>query len=925
MESEPGEPGEPGEPCVALGRRRPQTLRTHTNTFSNDLLHALRAFRARQRRTRSKASAELAIETLAQPGVALHWLPSDLLAHICGFLLHADAAAPNAHAGAVPLTLRVRSARAAAESLLRLQRSSKWADASLRALPDDGYDALRFEAMARLHTLRGGIEQLATEARSSAHVRMLRYALTQELLHCAGRDDCPHYCGQWRRDLNAYAAEAGSMGTGADPWSQLTESVRHNLNAPALTSDAIVQLGLGIAPSGRKMPTERIPWMARAAKEGVTLVAVPSAADHAFLYSGGEGGPSNGPDASCVTIVFPEPSTAWGNGRDMVARRRIPLGAALAAVPDLIDPRTVNQVCTARSMTAAADGAAVALVYANHARREMVCLAIQVAEADGAFLDVPVIRCVFLQPCNPQGLAPKVWFRGGTGPSRHDLLSVAQHSHARVRPTESALPMAGYALLKAHGQQVRPEATHRNKAQCAALIIARGLVDATVNATYAVLQTRFGDAVADVPEPLASEFAAGGRAGDATQCEACYALAAKRRSGGRAVPTACSLCAGVAEHGVPAYAPASLDVAPASDGAGAAVLFVPDRLDFMKARRQRAFVWLAPERRGVAVAAVDGAKDDSALANRKRWMKTHDSVRPCASADADEWTPRAVLEVDLFAKTPTQQLGQAVYAYTAALGPHADIFVTHAGRRPVSESMLLMRAHPMGAIEVLAATEWVVLYLPMRTPDETTMPDRCRRFVPTAKLTIPDTGIVWPISRDLGGQWSGDPGAASRLPHALMQFSPCGRWLLMLGGVAAERDDRNDVGLTLLDLGAWLVRVQDVGERADTGPLGLYYPELVGTGPIAATSDGADGASVVRAPGPMSGFHSMPSYGSAGTSARQHLWTAWGEETGMPLDVVWGRSGIWVVPDGRTRDRGCLFLGARSAPHCGVVAGAPRR
>ena len=281
-----------GELCVALGRRRPQALRTHANTFSNDLLHALRAYRARQRRTQPKAGAENAIEALAQPDVPLHWLPSDLLAHICGFLLCADAAPPNTRAGAVPLTLRVRAARAAAEAFVRLQRSSKWADASLRALPNDGYDATRFEAMARMHTLRGGIAQLAREVRSCAHARTLRYALTQELLHCAGRDDCSHYCSQWRRDLNAFAAKAGPTGSAADPWAQLTVSVRDNLNAEALTSDAIVQLGLSTAPSGRKLAVDQIPWMARAAKEGIALVAVPSEADWAFLYgTEANGGP----------------------------------------------------------------------------------------------------------------------------------------------------------------------------------------------------------------------------------------------------------------------------------------------------------------------------------------------------------------------------------------------------------------------------------------------------------------------------------------------------------------------------------------------------------------------------------------------------------------------------------------------------------
>ena len=79
------------------------------------------------------------------------------------------------------------------------------------------------------------------------------------------------------------------------------------------------------------------------------------AADHAFLDSGGEGGPSNGPDASCVTIVFPEPSTAWGNGRDMVARRRIPLGAALAA------EKVAAETVVREAREAAAQEAAMAL------------------------------------------------------------------------------------------------------------------------------------------------------------------------------------------------------------------------------------------------------------------------------------------------------------------------------------------------------------------------------------------------------------------------------------------------------------------------------------------------------------------------------------------------------------------------------------
>lgn len=911
-----------GESCVALGRRRPHALRTHANTFSNDLLHALRAYRARQRRTQPKAGVENAIEALAQPGVPLHWLPSDLLAHVCGFLLCADAAPPNTRAGAVPLTLRVRAARAAAEAFVRLQRSSKWADASLRALPNDGYDATRFEAMARMHTLRGGIGQLAREVRSCAHARTLRYALTQELLHCAGRDDCSHYCSQWRRDLNAFAAKAGPTGSAADPWAQLTVSVRDNLNAEALTSDAIVQLGLGTAPSGRKVAADQIPWMARAAKEGIALVAVPSEADWAFLYgTEANGGPPGTPHAMCVTVVLPEPSTAWGNGRDMTALRRISLGDALAAVPGVLDSHGVDQPCTARGMTAAADGTAVALLYLHHARREAFCLVVHVADAVGAFLDVPLVRRVFLQPCNPQGLMPTAWFRGGAGPDRHHLLSVAQHSYSSVRPPDSAVPMAGYALLKAHGQQTRPSATTRSDEQCAGLIIARALDGATADAAYGVLQTRFGVAVADVPEPLASEFAVGGRSGDATQCEACHALAVARRRGvpveALTVPKACVLCAGVAEYGIPAYAPVSLDVAPASDGSGVAVLFAPDFAGARESKRQRAVVWLAPDRRGVSVRAPNGARF-----NRKRWMKTHDSVRACSDPDADEWAVRAVLEVDLLGATQREfayGLTEAMYTYTVALAPHADLVVTHTGRRPVSEAMLLMRAHPLGATEILAATETVVLYLPMRVPDdEHSALSRCRRFVPTAQLPIPDTGIVWPISRNLNSQWGANPESANRLPHALMQFSPCGRWLLMLGGVAAERDDRNDLGLTLLDLGAWLVRVQEVGELADAGPLGIYHPELAHASGIPTTR-----VARVRAPSPISGFHSMPSYGNAGTSTRQYLWSTWGESSGTPLDVIWGRSGIWVVPDGR--DCGCLFLGARPAPQCAVAAGAPRR
>ena len=910
-----------GEPCVALGRRRPHPLRTHANTFSNDLLQALRAYRVRQRRTPPKAGVENAIEVLAQPGVPFHWLPSDLLADICGFLLRADVATPNAHAGAVPFTLRVRAARAAAEAFVRLQRSSKWADASLRALPNDGYDAMRFEAMVRMHTLRGGVDQLAREVRSCAHARMLRYALTQQLLHCAGRDDCPHYCNQWRRDLNAFAAKAGPAGSAADPWAQLTVSVRDNLNAPALTTDAIVQLGLGTASNGRKLFTDQIPWMARAAKESVALVAVPSEAAHAFLYGGeANGGPPGAPQATCVTVVCPHPSGAWGNGRDMRAQMRVSLGGPLAAVPGLIDPTGVDQSYKARNMTAASDGTAVALLYLHRARREAFCLVVHVADAAGAWLAAPVIRRVSLQPCNPQGLMPTAWFRGGIGPNRHDLLSVAQHSYSSVTAFGAAVPMAGYALLKAHGQQVRPAAAQRSEEQCAGLIIARALVDTDDGAAYAVLQTHFGVAVADVPEPLASEFAVGGRAGDAAQCEACCALAAKQRDGacGRAVPPACSLCAGVAEHGVPAYAPVSLDVAPASDGAGVAVLFAPDFTEARESRRQRAIVWLAPDRRGAAVPTVDDAERDSALSNRKRWMATHDSVRACSSPEADEWVPCAAVEVDLLGatrKTPADGLAETMYTYTVALGPHADLVVTHTGRRHVSEAMLLMRAHPLGATEILAATETVVIYLPTRTPDEAIAHDRRRRFVPTARLEIPDSGIVWPISRHANGQWGGNPGSANRLPRALMQFSPCGRWLLMLGGVAAERDDRNDLGLTLLDLGAWLARVQEVGECTNTGPLGIYYPR------------GTDRVGAPRAPGPMSGFRSMPSYGNAGTSTRQYLWSTWstwGDGSGVPLDVVWGPSGIWVVPDGR--DCGCLFLGARPAPLCGAAAaGAPRR
>ena len=342
-----------------------------------------------------------------------------------------------------------------------------------------------------------------------------------------------------------------------------------------------------------------------------------------------------------------------------------------------------------------------------------------------------------------------------------------------------------------------------------------------------MLQTRSGVAVADVPEPLASEFA--GAAGPATPHSARRPALAVARGGvlveALTVPKACVLCAGVAEHGIPAYAPVSLDVAPASDGAGVAVLFAPDFAGARESKRQRAVVWLAPDRRGVSVRAPNGARF-----NRKRWMKTHDSVRACSDPDADEWAVRAVLEVDLLGATQKEfayGLTEAMYTYTVALAPHADLVVAHTGRRPVSEAMLLMRAHPLGATEILAATETVVLYLPMRVPDdEHSALSRCRRFVPTAQLPIPDTGIVWPISRNLNSQWGANPESANRLPHALMQFSPCGRWLLMLGGVAAERDDRNDLGLTLLDLGAWLVRVQEVGELADAGPLGIYHPEL---------------------------------------------------------------------------------------------------
>jgi len=260
-----------------------------------------------------------------------------------------------------------------------------------------------------------------------------------------------------------------------------------------------------------------------------------------------------------------------------------------------------------------------------------------------------------------------------------------------------------------------------------------------------------------------------------------------------------------------------------------------------------------------------------------------------------------------------------LHAYALTLGPGAHCVVAHMGSRPVSQTMV-SRDGPLVAAEKLASTECIVVYLPMRVPTSKCVrradadllarpppfaPAACphgraghRQFVATARLHVPGSGLEWPISR------TNQAHRLLRVPTRLAQFSPCGKWLLIIGGLHAGTGVPGvptprlnaDMGLTLLDMGVWEQRVETFGYTDRTGLLGMWCSALGG-----AERRGGP-------PGLVSGIANGPSLGARAYDPAPQA----GDGSGVPLLVAWARAGMWTLPD--YHDLGCVFLGARAVP-----------
>ena len=377
-------------------------------------------------------------------------------------------------------------------------------------------------------------------------------------------------------------------------------------------------------------------------------------------------------------------------------------------------------------------------------------------------------------------------------------------------------------------------------------------------------------------------------------------------------PFCCATCEGVRTLPLADDAPLSMHTAPAPDGSGCALLFFPD-YDSEGAMptatsiasggftNQAAIVWLAEEHRGDAEETARPAEapwvDDA-------WLDAHDVFDAPAPPPPPPLTrdgQRVAVAVDLTGGMMPRSCTARylrIHTYELALGPRCQCLVAMQGPAvPLAATHL---PDPRRALAVarnrLRYTRLITVFLPVRVPVAPAAATRSSesgevRYVPLVRLPTPGSGVAWPL-----------PNRATREPWAelqaapLLQFSPCGRWVLLFGSTvdrgtdSDSSDDAADTwaGLTVFDLGLWLRRVHAAGSRTRRGLLGLYYAVM------AANPEKRRLPSYLGLSGLPSGR--LIGGGAPGAAAFR--------------GVAWTRTGFWLLP----QTEGCLRLGARDAP-----------
>ena len=366
-------------------------------------------------------------------------------------------------------------------------------------------------------------------------------------------------------------------------------------------------------------------------------------------------------------------------------------------------------------------------------------------------------------------------------------------------------------------------------------------------------------------------------------------------------------------------APLSMHTAPAPDGSGCALLFFPDYdsdgtmplpgvTDGFT--NQAAIVWLAEGHRGDAGTAVGRPCEHPRVDDA--WLEAHDvfdGPAPPPPPSARDG-PRVAVAVDL---TGGMMPGCCtarylrIHTYELALGPRCQCLVAMQGPSvPLAPFHLPDPRRPLAvARNRLRHTRLITVFLPVRVPvapaaaaPSSAWPPEARprvcaesgevRFVPLVRLPTPGSGVEWPLPMHAVHEpW------LSLQATPLLQFSPCGRWVLLYGSTQ-DRGTESDwsghgadtwAGLTAFDLGHWLRTALAAGRRTQRGLLGIYY--------------------AVMAANPEK--RRLPSYLGLSGLPRGRLIGGGAPGAAAFRGVAWTRTGFWLLP----QTGGCLHLGAR--------------
>ena len=894
-------------------------------------------------------AADLAAVSQEHDGVRLHQLDHETLLSIVDCLVHSrDLGAETA--AATTLAARARASRAAARNVVHLRLSCRWAWRALAVHPAEAA-RLDLELQAQLHAHLGvrpelrlddaddaadgggqpATRQLVAEMRSYAHLAFLETCVKWDALHeMADQAAWLAKATRKRRNDQEQALELEADGG------------RRGLDVPREAHS--------VAATGLPTRTRRVDWLGLASAAQVLLIFAPSAADHVFLYCvGAEDHPSTPfQQRHWVEVVRAKPRAVW-RGDDVEMDSPLAIDLLPHIVPHLSapDPESpgigpVRAAWALRAGAASADGSRLALLIdasapvGGHARGACA-LVLTVRRPDaaggGAFLPKASVGVQWIplqgaDACNGLG---RVWWSG-------DALC---HHVQYARDIGQGAPDGSHSLsvdvfvdlrAKGLGDGVRLAASSRDLHELAGLVMQRR-PRAGAAGTYALCTgsrapcpwTSGAWKVADTGYSCVDECHV-----DTAAFLACPDCAASH-------PFCCAACELVGERHSD-HASLSMHTAPALDGSGCAMLFFPDLP--IRGRRahanQTAIVWLAEGHRGdadgSALFAEPPRPDDA-------WLEAHDRFDtpfppPSPPSPPTGAVPAAAIAVDLTGgMMPACCTGRylGMYTYELALGPRCQCLVAMQGRTMPTEPLFLpdARRQNFAARTRLRHTQFVTVFLPLRVPQYdddddddddddgggggggfyTDAADALRlwpralrprvpptpgavRYVPLVRLPMPDMGIAWPLPSE-----SAMGGYHGLQATPLLQFSPCGRWVMLYGSVmdrgahgAPGADGADDgAGLSVFDLGHWLRRVRVAGGRTQCGLLGIYYAAM------RANPEG----------------QRLSSY--LGLSGLPHaVLVGGGSDHGVAefRGVVWTRSGFWVVP----RTGACLHLGARDMP-----------